>query len=207
MLQTGAGVFLQIPNGSDKRVLIPATITDVTESTYSVQLENDDTAFSPGQEVFLFFERKNEFMQQSARIDGVLAGAPKPLLGIQAVGEPVSAESRQCYRVSTVMAELTATVGGDEKCRLTDVSATGFSVVSRMQFDLGKTLPVTLRFEKVEFKGHACVQSGKETDAGEIRYGLHCVGNDKETKELAKGLQKISMAVQRQQLRRMARGA
>ena len=205
MLTTGDGLFLQFPGESRQRVLHPATVVNLANSTYSIALE-EELPVDPGQDVLIFFETKHEFMQQAAHIDTVLISDPNPILGIRTTGEPMSAESRQCFRVSTVMSDLTASVGDVQNCALTDVSATGFSVVAGDGFKIGQVVPAALAFENEKFPGKACIRSAKDLGNGKFRFGLHCISDRESGSDLERGLRHISTAVQRQQLRRRRAG-
>ena len=123
---------------------------------------------------------------------------------IQTVGDCISAESRQCFRVSTVLSNRTATIGGESDCDLLDVSITGFSVKASKEYAIGEQVDAIHDHDGRRYTGKACVQSIAPLRNGEFRYGLYCV-NDAESKALTDALQKISMAVQREQLRRRAR--
>ncbi len=144
-------------------------------------------------------------MKQPARLDAVGQDDPTPVVGFQTTGEPVSAESRERFRVSTVMADLTAAVGAEAECKLLDVSTSGFAIEATQRYEVGQVVSVTLRYQGGEFSGKARVQSIRELDLGRIRYGLHAVEDRASGGELRKGQQYISAAVEREQLRRRAR--
>ena len=103
------------------------------------------------------------------------------------------------------MMGLTATVAG-KQCVLTDVSATGFSVLSPESLTAGKTVAIEVEFEAKKYKGSARVQSVKALPSGKTRYGLLCTGAPGSSDNLGQGLQRISAAIQRQHLRRAAGG-
>lgn len=196
-------VFLRLPTEAQSRILHHTTLLDNSETTLSVRPDSDTLILEPGAEILIYYDSKREFMQQSAKVEALLDDEAGTVVGIEPFGEPVSAESRECYRVSTVLANLKAGVGDEINCPLTDVSVTGFSVHARTSHANGASLRVSLRHEGKNFSGLAVVQSICTYDDGSIRYGLRCVD---EHGELSKGLKKISMAVQRQQLKRLAGG-
>ena len=98
---------------------------------------------------------------------------------------------------------LTAALGSEPSCLLTDVSVSGFSLVSGTHHRIGKQLDVTLRYEDDEFNGSARVQSIKVLPSGQNRYGMSPVGR---SSGLERGQKRISMEVQRQQLQRRKNG-
>ena len=202
MLTMDGGFFVQIPDKS-KRVLHPATMIGMADDVHTAELEENELPFGDGQEVLIFYDFRREFMQQPARIRGV-TNDPKLVIEFETTGEPVSAESRQYYRVSAVMTGLTATLGSENACPLLDVSRTGFSVVARQSYDLGSFVNAALRHENHQYRDRACVQSIRELSRGRIRYGLHCLNKNRHAGGTPKGLHQISVSLEREQLRRVA---
>ncbi|MHC5023997.1 MAG: hypothetical protein ACYTGG_08805 [Planctomycetota bacterium] len=218
MLAINGGIFLRRPQESAKRILHPATVKEIRDKVYTVALE-EPLRIEAGDEILVYYEIKREFMQQPARVDAVLTaepdadgddtggGTPKMVIGLETTGEPVSAESRQCYRVSIVLSGLTVQLGSEEGCQLLDVSASGFSVIAAADYKIGKIVPAVLLHDGRSYKGKACVQGVCKLEPGRTRYGLYCVEDCSVSGDLLKGMQTISMAVQRQQLRRLAGSA
>ena len=205
MLTVGNDVFLQLTGDSEDRTLHPSSVVEVTGNVFTAELEEDDLAPEAGQEILIYYNLRREFVNQSARIDTVLETEPdengqsKVLVGIERTGEPVSAEARQSYRVSTVLAELAVSFGGCDDCPVMDVSPTGFGVISPEKYRVGRIVMVTFQYENLQHTGHVCIQSMRPQRGGRFRYGVHCV-----SREFQAVTQKISMALQRQQLRRLA---
>jgi len=202
MLSMDGGFFLHIPNGS-KRILHPATIVGTEDEIHTAELEEPDLPVADGQEVLIFYDFRREFMQQPACIRRVTHD-PKLIIEFETTGEPVSAESRQHFRVSAVMTGLTATLGSENACPLLDVSRTGFSVVARQSYDLGSFVNAALRHENHQYRDRVCVQSIRDLSRGRIRYGLHCVDKNRHAGGTPKGLHQISVSLEREQLRRVA---
>ena len=155
----------------------------------------------------IYFEQRRQFMQQPARVEALLEGETGPVAAVKTIGEAVSAESRQCYRVSTILSDLTATFDGVEGCSLRDVSVTGFAVISSKRYKTGQVLDAELRFEGKRYTGKTSIQSVTEMPEGLVRYGVNCVKSAASPTAICKGVQQISMSVQRQQLNRLAGGA
>lgn len=126
------------------------------------------------------------------------------VFAFQATADAVSAENRQCYRVSTAVSPaVSASLNEGSPCPVMDVSATGFSVLADTELRQGQVVRAVLDHEQQQCNGTAIVQSVKTLPDGTTRYGLHCAGNENTNGNLLKGLQRISAALQRQQLRRM----
>ncbi len=204
----GSTVFLRFPNESKNRILHPTTVTETGGSdNLTVLPDNPELTLEVGQELLIYFEQRRQFMQQPAQVEALLEGETGPVATLKTVGEAVSAESRQCYRVSTVLSDLTATFDGVEGCSLRDVSVTGFAVISANRYKNGQVLDAELRFEGKRYTGKASVQSVTQLPEGLVRYGVNCVKASASPTSLIKGVQQISMSVQRQQLNRLAGGA
>lgn len=218
MIRAGDRFYVQIPNQSGKRVLHPATVVEHEDSKYTAEVEVSSPPLEAGNDIIIFFELKKEFMQQSGRID-MIKPSDEPTddsvdnssqtnrfqgttIGFQLVGEPVSAENRQCYRVSTVMVDLTATLEGEANCHLLDISSSGFSLLSTREHAYGSLVEVTLEYGQNKYSGQARIQNIIEHPRGVFRYGLYGIEDKKVDSELTKGRQVISMDIQRLQLRR-----
>lgn len=207
MFASGKGVFVQIPDGSVQRMLHPAAIVAVDAGALALEFTDPDFAPQAGQSVLIFFDRKGEFTQQAARIGGVRSAEPRAVIGVELVGKPISAESRQSYRISTAVSGLTAKVGPVESCRLLDVSATGFAVLTSERLNIGDIVKAELSLEGDTFTGQVSVQNTGAFTDGLTRYGLYCVDEGEPGYDLQSGLLRISVYVQREQLRRYARVA
>ena len=207
MLSTtpGTGCFVQVPDESSQRILHSVVVEGFTNNTYTAELQEDATLLESGQDIFIYYECRNEFTRQPARIHVIANRESGRAFTFQFTGDAVSAESRQCYRVSTVMAAVTATFGGEENRPVVDVSPTGFAVIAAEQYKAANIVNVTIRFEGETFSGQGRIESIRELSAGRIRYGLHCVDGKSTGEMLGKGLQQISTAVQRQHLHRLSR--
>ena len=159
MLTAGQQVFLRLPHETRSRILHPARVLEAANGRLTVQFEELEVGAEPGAELVLHFERGREFLQQAARVQAALAegtehgAAPAATasIAIELLGTPASAESRSCFRVSTVLADIVATLGAEHGCPLQDVSSTGFAVVARTAFAVGNTVDVTLEFDENEY--------------------------------------------------------
>lgn len=220
MLTTGMKFFVQITLPSGKPTLYPATVLNLREGAYTAVTTEAVRVLEVGEECIIFYEIDRDFMKHPARLDAFMTCDPEDELttrdlidlpvsdnlcvfGFQTIGDPVSAENRQCYRVSTIMADVNSTIGDEEGCKVLDVSTTGFSVYSSRRHDVGAVLDATLLFEDQTFSGKVCVQNVIEHFSGKFRYGMYGINNASGTCDLEKGRQYINMAIQRQQLRRM----
>ncbi len=204
MLEPGMKMFLNFPNESKKLILHPGTIKEAGACGYTAELEESGLAVEAGQDVFVYYELDRKFVKQAAHIDAAMKDAPSLAIGFQLTGDIVSAESREWFRVSTALRDLTAEFGPESSCRLLDVSSVGFAVEATERYEIGNTLPVTLHFQGKHFTGKARVQSVLELHGDRFRYGVHSLADKSSGGDLCKGQQQISAAVEREQLRRLA---
>ncbi|MCL4743119.1 MAG: hypothetical protein KJZ54_13055 [Phycisphaerales bacterium] len=201
MFSKGTDVFFTLPEESASRVLHAAKVVDVRGGMFVARFEEPGISVAPGAEVAVFFQGRAGFMQQPARITALLEESDTPSFGFQTTGDAVSCESRECFRVCTVTTGFSATIDGEAECPLTDVSATGFSMISGGNHGYGAVVTVEVEYERTTYSGRARVQSIKPLTPGRTRYGLLCLPSDG-PRSLLVGMQRISAAVQRQQLRR-----
>ena len=209
MLKTApeTGFYFQILDESEERILYPATVQEWNANRYTAGLQNNDPAPEPGQDVLIYYEIEREFMKQRARIELVSKTEFTAAIRFELRGDPVSAERRQCYRVSTVLAEVSATLGTEENCPVHDISATGFAVVASNHYRPGIVVNATVHYVGITSIGKGRIESVKELQSGLRRFGVHCI-SDKETGgTLQTGLQRIYASVQRCHLRRLKRAS
>ncbi|MCH7793126.1 MAG: PilZ domain-containing protein [Planctomycetes bacterium] len=209
MIRSKMQVFIQLPEETSRRVLHAADVGSFDEGVVVVQLGCGAPTMASGDELLLYYETNREFMKYSARVLEVVEGSQDDEdvleLKLELIGQPVSAESRKCYRVVTALCGLTATIGEQCGCHLVDASVTGFAVIAKPGLKIGTNLRVTLQYEDASFSGNACLQSIKPLDAKRTRYGFSC--SESGSSELACGLRTINLEVQRMQMQRLSRSA
>ncbi|MFQ5513095.1 MAG: hypothetical protein ACE5FG_01560 [Myxococcota bacterium] len=203
MLDPERAAFVQIPEASSKRVLHPARVVTVKRECVRLELEDSDLELVEETDVFLYSEVRRKFMQQPARLESVTREDSRLEIELVTTGDPISAESRQHYRVSALAAEIAADLGQETGLPVLDVSATGFSVYAEQRHAVGLSLPTCLHFEGESLSGIAVIQSLDARRPGRLRYGLRCLSEDGR-EELPAALPLINMAVQRQQARRLS---
>ena len=212
MLKLGNDVLFQEPTVSSRR-LRRSVVVDIGQESISVRFVGEPFAFEVDQEVLMFFTAKREFMQQIGRITEIVAAtAPVdpeadamkegPVFVLEPVGDPISAESRQTYRVSTISAGIQAHLGKESNLQVQDLSATGFAVLSDQRYSIGQVIDVKVRHGEEACHGLVSVQSFRELESGRLRYGLRAMEKDTHAKDFLRTLQRISFAVQREQLQR-----
>ena len=206
MIQSGQDIYIHFAGGTNLRVLHAAKATSRVDDIITVTyLEPDGLPTEPSESMTVFFHGPAEFMQQSGEITEFEDDEGEMQVGIKLIGEPVSAETRKCFRVSTVLAEYEAKLGSLGSCKLVDVSAAGVGFLTNTRLSLGDSIDIEMTLAGKTCKGKGFIQSVKEVKAG-YRYGLLCTG-DKGVGDLPKGLQRLTMDAQRTQLRRLSGAA
>jgi hypothetical protein len=225
MLGKGTIVFLQFPQEARTRLLHQGTVVDLAPGAFQAIFDEDTLPLDAGQELMIYYETQRKFVKQAVRVVAVHGGgaltdaitvaqenetsdaatATVVCAGLAAalalVGECCSAESRQCYRVSTAVSDHRAELAG-ENCKLLDVSATGYAVLSTKVYKVGQVLDGAVMLRRETFRGRVCIQSAKDLGRGRFRYGLNCADERTRAGGLKEGLPKLTMDIQLEQLRR-----
>ena len=92
----------------------------------------------------------------------------------------------------------------EASCELEDISATGCSVLAIGQYQLGQSLKISLEHEGQTVVGKVIVRGIRPGRDGTTRYGLSVVSDRKSRHSLDKMLRKMTMALERSQLKRLA---
>ncbi len=192
-----ADILVQLPEEKPQRRLHPAKHGGAEGRLQRLELASA-LPIEVGHELFVYYEEQRQFVQQPARVEQIDESGLS--LWIALLAAPASAESRQSYRCSTLVEDIAATLGAEADCEVLDVSETGFAVHARTRHELDSRLPAAIRFEGLESEGHVIVQSSRPRGS-RWRYGLRVVGG-----ELQGVLPRISLDIQRRQLRRRASG-
>jgi hypothetical protein len=203
MLKQGDKIFVRIPkhDSPNKRALHPCVVVSVEDEVCMIRLQEPCPALETATHVALHFEERRKFWQQAGH---VVRKDPREALvfAVQLVGSPASAETRQCFRVSCLGANIRATIDEEEGCEVVDLSATGFAFYGRRDYELGSRVRVALTYNSRGYLGHGTIQSSRRMTPRTTRYGVHCTDTLQDT--LAKSLNAINLSVQAEQQRRLA---
>lgn len=198
MLAVGNAVFLLIPSPSKRRILHPGVVIESDSTTFVAEFEYP-VAPPLDSDVNAYCEVNGKFFQQGARVTEIHTGTSCVIV-FQRVGEPVSAESRQTYRVSLVAADFIAQVDKETQCQVLDISPEGFSAITSRKLNLGSLVQIKVAGEGQTFETPARVQTVKERSDGKFRYGFLV---PHENIAARKTMQLLSVTMQRLQLKRL----
>lgn len=203
MFGGGHGFYIQVPSHSKPQTLYPVKFIGTNPPTCTAESQEAGLSLTVGQGILIYFEVGKKFVKQSARIEAV-SDDDMPTFDFVPIGEPVSAENRQQFRVSAVISDLTATLGEENRCKLLDVSASGFSVMSTQAYEISSIVDAALLHDGESYTGRVRIQSIRDLSPDGIRYGLYCVDEKGSNANLEEGLRRMSMDLQRKQLRRLS---
>ena len=198
-------IHLEVSGLDRERRLHAGHLLDVSEQDgYRVRFENADLDIHPGDVLQVYFDLDRTFTKQLVHAVA-LDGAQRELrLDLRPVSEPVSAESRECYRVSAHAAHVVAHLGDGPPCEVVDVSASGFSFYTREAYEAGHALRATLLDHGAAIDGFVRVRNVRRTRNGRLRCGVSCIEDGHGTSALSRALTRLNLALQRKQLARRA---
>ena len=198
-------IYLLAPTDeSYERVLHPGRVVRAGDDSIVAEFVKV-TLPAPGSVANLFFDGAGKFLQQNA----VVVAAPdiEPNRGRAAfklVGDAMLANERAVYRVSTVFANIVASVDGEIGCDVLDISPDGLATVTRRAHALGTAIRVMIEYEGHHLEGRAAVQTIKPLGNSRFRCGLTAPTTDSRMRST---LEKMTAHAQRAQLRRTRRTA
>ena len=205
-LKPDEAIFVQTPHPGGDRILHAGRVVETDpERGYLARFEGGELPVRAGEDVLLFYEWNRRFTQQPAHVVEAAQGTDGLQLGLHMAGDPISAESRECFRVSAIAANLKVSLDRGDPCEILDVSATGFSIFARAEdYTLGALLDARLHHEGCTIPGQVRVQNARKAPSGRLRYGLQCVDDPYGNSLLLRALPRINLAIQREQLARRA---
>jgi hypothetical protein len=203
MLNAGSVMYLWIPDESGERILHSGKVIESDAETFVAEFE-EPLAPPVGADVNAYGEVNGKFHQQGAAVTAIRRPLPNPVIAFKRVGKPVSAENRGSYRVCVATWGIYARIGPEDKCLVVDVSPEGFGVITQEPCKLGALVEVSLSYEGETITGRARCQTARLRSDGRGRYGFLSL---EENRDMRKTLERITAAVQRMQLRRLARVA
>ncbi len=205
-MKTDMDIFLQTP---EHETLYPGKVRAATDKGCNAVFQGGAFSLEDGAEVLVFYEINRHFMQQPVRVLSVVEkkiddDGTRITLEFETTGDPISAEKRECYRVSCYSANVEAQLGEDpEMCEVLDLSATGFAISSDAEYTVGQTLLATLYYYGKHVLGTAVIESSAAFRK-KNRYGLRAVDDERPKATLKKDLYRINLVVQREQLIRLS---
>lgn len=204
MLKEGSPVYLGLDYPSSDRVLHAGIIAAIAQDRWTIEFEDSKLPIKTGDGLLIYYHDIQGFVQQLVKIEEQSKKGSRLRVVMKLIGDVVSAETRQEYRVSAIDTGLTATLGIEANCAVQDISISGVGLVSGRKYSIGQTLDVTLHFEDEDFSGQAVVHCIRQLDGNRTRYGFRGAFDAKGEDPLRTGLMRMIMWIHRQHLRRIS---
>jgi len=204
MLGVGHGCFVNFPSASRERVLHQARIIAGDGKRYTVECAEYELSVEPEEHKLLFYNLRRNFVQHPIVVIEVLETGPHLVFTFETTGSPASAQSREFFRVSTVVSGMHVDVGPEADCQLLDVSVNGLSIAANGDYKIGRILIVRIHFEGKDYTGTARIQGARRLPDNRMRYGMLCFSDALSGENLQAGLRQITMTMQRKQLKRLS---
>ncbi len=205
MVGIGEVLYVCLPSQLQHRILHPVSLRELKGQLVTAMAEDPKLQIEEKKGLLLFYNPHRDFMQRPTRVETLERTEETLKFEARLVGDPISAESRECYRVSTAARSMTASFGKEPACPVLDVSQTGFSVIAAGECEIGELFCASLNYEGKEFKGDVSVQSVRKIDDSRVRYGLQACDQGNPNKATTSVLEWMTNRLQREQLRRMSK--
>jgi len=215
-LETENFIYLQRDVTVTRTEMLPGRVLWINGAMVAAEVDVVTFPDAAGKKVAILFEDGRRFVTQEAVVEGVidreaadersyddqsrmdLDQDSRPVVVVlKRIGDPVLAESRECYRVRTVPLNVTVNFGSCPECELTDISQTGFAVLSDESFEANSVVEAALPGQDGLVQGHVRVQSVRELRNGRFRYGVAVFGRGMQT-----ACALLATELQRQMIRR-----
>ena len=207
MLKEGSPVYLGLDDPSGGRVLHPGIIAEIVQDRCTIEFENSELPIKTGDGYLIYYHEFQEFAQRRVEVEEQSETGPLSRVVMKFIGDAISADTRQEYRVSAINAGLTVTLDTEEGCTIQEISMSGLGLVSDRKYSIGQILNVTLHSEDECFGGRAVVEWTRQLDGDRTQYGLRGLFDAKGSDTLRIGLMRFTRAVHRQNLQRVSGAA
>jgi hypothetical protein len=207
VLKDGIPVYLGLDDPSGGRVLHPGIIAAIAQDRCTIEFKNSELSIKTGDRYRIYYNQFQEFVRRDVEVEEQSETGPLSRVVMKIIGDSISADTRQEYRVSAISAGLTVTLDAEESCSVQEISTAGLGFVSDRKYSIGQILDVTLHFEGEEPSGQMVVEWIRQLDGDRTRYGLRGLFDAKGSDTLRIGLMRFTRAVHRQKLQHISRVA
>ena len=207
MLKKGSPIYLGLDDPSGRRVLHAGIIAAIAQDRWTIEFENSELPIKTGDEYLIYYHEFQDFVQRRVQVDEHLENGPVSRVVMKLIGDVISADTRQEYRVSAINAGLTVTLDTEEGCTIQEISMSGLGLVSDRKYSIGQILNVTLHFECEDCDGQMVIEWIRQLDGDRAQYGLRGLLDAKGSDILRIGLMRFTRAVHRQNLQRVSGAA
>ena len=215
-LETDNFIYLQRDVSPTRTDLLPGRVLWTNGDLVAAEVDVVTFPYETGNKLAILFDDCRRFVAQNAVVEGVLdreaADDPsfealsrmdfdedsRPIVVVlERIGTPELAESRECYRVRTDGLNVTVSFGSCPECELTDISQTGFAVLSDESLEPMSVVDAALSSGESVIQGNVRIQSVRQLRNGRYRYGVAVLGRG-----MKNACVSLATELQRQVLRR-----
>lgn len=200
MLVAGDRCFVRVCSAQGDSELRLGWAREVTDSSCIIEF-HEHIWPQAGTSVTLYADVRGKFFQQSGRVAQLLQAKPCVVIAFALEGESSPADTRSSFRVGVAAWDISARVGEDENCTLCDVSAEGIGVITNTAYMVGSMVNIRVSAQNCIVEGTMRVQSCARHSETQFRCGMLA---EDSRHPLRRAVEKLSIAIQRAQLRRMA---
>ena len=197
MLKEGSTVYLALDDPSCGRVLHPGIIAAIAQNRCTIEFENSELAIKTGDGCPIYYHEFQAFVQRRVKVEEQSETGPLSRVVMKFIGDAISADTRQEYRVSAINAGLTVTLDTEEGCTIQEISMSGLGLVSDRKYSIGQILNVTLHLKDEAFSGQMVIEWIRQLDGDRAQYGLRGLFDAKGSDTLRIGLMRFTRAVYR----------
>jgi hypothetical protein len=207
VLKEGIPVYLGLDGPSDGRVLHPGIIAAIAQDRCTIEFKNSELSIKTGDRYLIYYNEFQEFVRREVKVEEQSETGSLSRVVMRIIGDSISADTRQEYRVSAIDAGLTVTLDAEESCTVQEISTSGLGLVSDQEYSIGQILNVTLHFEGEDPSGQMVIEWIRQLDGDRTQYGLRGLFDAKGSDTLRVGLMRFTRAVHRQKLQNISGAA
>jgi hypothetical protein len=199
-MDSNSQLHVRFGDNDSQGSLMTAAVTSKGELRYILRFDCSVQA-EVGTPLVLFHHIDRRFYTQDGEVQSICRATPtETLVTVQCGGEPVPAENRANFRATTAGREMTATIGRERKCEVVNVSAQGLAAMMSNPPQVGATVEISIEVDNKLVRGSATLRNANRLSCRRYKCGFEV-----QDKQLARALNQLCMAIQREQLRRLAR--
>ncbi len=203
MFKEGCPVYLGLDDPSGDRVLHPGIVAAIAQDRCTIEFENSELPIKTGDGRLIYYHDFQEFVQRRVEVEEQSESGPLSRVVMNFIGDAISADTRQEYRVSAINAGLTVTLDTEEGCTIQEISMSGLGLVSDRKYSIGQILNVMLHSEVEDYDGQMVIEWNRQLDGDRTRYGLRGLFDAKASDTLRIGLMRLTRAAHRKNFQRV----
>lgn len=200
MLSVGAPIFVVIPDESKEPIFHSGKVLESDTEEFMAEFDHFQ-ALPIGFIVSSYSEIDGKFYHQKATVKTIGRTEPNPVMSFKRIGPPESADRRNSYRVRMLRLALTARIGEEARCIITDISPEGFGAITIKALEIGSFVNVRFEYETQVVEGPVRVQCATKLSDGKHRCGFYV---PERNGKMRRSLERIASMIQRLQLRTTA---